>query len=68
VLKKKLNRGEGSQGMAAERAAQLTALGFVWDLHQAEWEAQLTRLAAYKAEYGDCNVPQGWAEDKPLGR
>ena len=31
------------------------------------WEAQLARLSAYKAEHGDCNVPQGWAEDLPLG-
>jgi hypothetical protein len=28
-----------------------------------EWEAQLARLATYKAAHGDCNVPQGWAED-----
>ena len=32
------------------------------------WEAQLARLAAYKAEHGDCNVPQGWPEDPKLGR
>ena len=31
------------------------------------WEAQLARLAAYKAAHGDCNVPQGWAEDPRLG-
>jgi hypothetical protein len=33
----------------------------------AAWEAQLARLAAYKAEHGDCNVPQRWAEDPQLG-
>jgi hypothetical protein len=32
------------------------------------WEAQLARLAAYKWQHGDCNVPQGWAEDPRLGR
>jgi hypothetical protein len=32
------------------------------------WEAQLARLAAYKAEHGDCNVPQGWAEDPRLAQ
>jgi hypothetical protein len=30
------------------------------------WAAQLERLAAYKASHGDCNVPQGWAEDRQL--
>jgi hypothetical protein len=73
--KKKLDRGELSEGMTAERAARLMALGLVWDLGQtgdipleAKWEAQLARLAAYKAEHGDCNVPQRWAEDPRLGR
>jgi hypothetical protein len=33
----------------------------------AKWEAQLARLAAYKAEHGDCNVPRRWAEDQQLG-
>ena len=45
-----------------------TALGLVWNQNQAEWEAQLARLAAYKAAHGDCNVPRGWAEDPKLGR
>ena len=29
--KRKLDRGEPSEGMTAERAARLTALGFVWE-------------------------------------
>ena len=33
-----------------------------------KWEAQLARLAAYKAEHGDCSVPKCWAEDPRLGR
>jgi hypothetical protein len=33
----------------------------------AKWEAQLAKLAAYKAAHGDCNVPKGWAEDLGLG-
>jgi hypothetical protein len=65
-LKRKLDRGEPSKAMTAERAARLTALGFVWDQHEAEWEAQLARLAAYKAAHGDCRVPDGWAEDPRL--
>jgi hypothetical protein len=30
MLKRKLDRGESSEGMTAERAARLTAIGFVW--------------------------------------
>jgi hypothetical protein len=30
-LKRKLDRGEPSEGTTAVRAAQLTALGLVWD-------------------------------------
>ena len=60
--------------MTGERAAQLTALGLVWDPpntggipNETEWEVQLARLAAYKAAHGDCNVPEGWAENPRLG-
>ena len=74
TFKRKLDRGEPSLGMTLTRAARLTALGLVWDLGQtggipldAKWEAQLVRLAAYKAAHGDCNVPTGWAEDPRLG-
>ena len=58
------------------RAARLEALGFAWARpkgaaalpNEVDWEAQLARLAAYKVEHGDCNVPRGWAEDPVLGR
>jgi hypothetical protein len=73
--KKKLDRGEPSKGMTAARAAKLEAIGFAWDApphgclpNDTGWEAQLARLKAYKAEHGDCNVPQRWADDPPLGQ
>jgi hypothetical protein len=31
------------------------------------WEAQLANIKAYKQKHGDCNVPQSWAENPPLG-
>jgi hypothetical protein len=65
--KRKLDRGEPRKGMTVERAARLTALGFVWDRHEVKWESQLARLAAYKAVHGDCNVRNRWAEDPRLG-
>jgi hypothetical protein len=52
--------------------ARLTALGFAWDpsnrgnTSDAGWEAQLARLAAYKATHGHCNVPTSWKEDPRL--
>jgi hypothetical protein len=76
-LKRNLDRGEPGEGMTAERAAKLTALGLSWSPfpkargashpNEAAWEAQLARLAAYKAAHGDCNVPYRWAEDPKLG-
>ena len=70
--KKKLDRGEPSKGMTAARVAKLEALGFVWEgskahPNEAQWEAQLARLTAYRATHGDCNVPKIYAEDEPLG-
>jgi hypothetical protein len=66
ISKRKLDRGEPSGGMTAERVATLTANGFVWDKYKHEQEEQLARLAAYKAAHGDCNVPRDWAEDPRL--
>jgi hypothetical protein len=66
AYKRKLDRGEPSEGMTTERAAKLTAVGFIWDGGDAVWEGQLARLAAYKAEHGDCKVPRGWPEDPRL--
>jgi hypothetical protein len=34
---------------------------------EAAWEAQLTRLEAYKEVHGDCDVPKRWTEDPRLG-
>ena len=31
IVKRRLDRGEPSEWMTVERAARLTALGFVWD-------------------------------------
>jgi hypothetical protein len=34
----------------------------------AGWEAKLVKLQNYQRRHGDCNVPQKWAEDPPLGK
>ena len=67
LYQKELDRGEPSTGMTTERAAQLSTLGFILECgakiiaDDVAWEAQLTRLAGYKAEHSDCNVPKRWA-------
>ena len=33
-------------------------LGFVWDIEVYYWEKNFEALVAYKAEFGDCLVPQ----------
>jgi hypothetical protein len=66
LYKKKFDRGEPNAGITTERVERLTALGFVWDPNEQEWEAQLVRLAAYKAAHGDCTVPWGWTEEPGL--
>jgi hypothetical protein len=53
---------------AAAAAAAVARAGLGGQADEAKWEAQLARLAAYKAAHGDCNVPRGWAEDPVLGR
>ena len=60
--KKKLEAGQPSPGITAERVAQLEALGFEWSppiIHTDEvgWEAKRARLAAFKDEHGHCRVP-----------
>jgi hypothetical protein len=60
--------------------AKLDALGFAWEMpgaavskqiskgnRDAGWEGWLVKLKAYTREHGDCNVPQGWAEEPGLG-
>ena len=72
LYKKKLDRGEPSFGMTTARAAKLTALGLDWEPHRPDqpndtgWEAELARLAAYKAAHGDCEVPVHRAEDEEV--
>ena len=34
----------------------------------AGWKLCLAKLKAYMCSHGDCNVPQRWTEDPPLGR
>jgi hypothetical protein len=47
--------------LSTERIQRLEAIGFVWDILEAAWEEGYQHLVAYKAEYGDCNVPDSYS-------
>ena len=51
--------------LAADRIQRLDALGFEWGSPNApiaSWDEMYTRLARYKKQAGDCNVPDKWEE------
>jgi hypothetical protein len=51
------------------RAARLDALGFTWEFNPAfTWEDMFNALIEFKKNYGHCNVPQHWRENKRLGK
>ena len=48
---------EGGGPLSQERVDRLDKLGFVWDVHQYQWNQTYHELLAYRNEHGDCNVP-----------
>ena len=58
--------GDASVDEAPPQRRQVSSGGGQRD--DAGWEAQLAKLKHYKAEHGDCNVPQDWSEDPTLVR
>ena len=46
--------------LSDDRAAELDALGFVWDPLQADFDAGLAELAAYVDAKADARVPDGY--------
>ena len=49
-----------------ERLRRLNSLGFDWDPNKTRDEEMCTRLVAFKKQYGHCNVPHLWKQDRPL--
>ena len=43
--------------LAPQNIQRLNDLGFVWDARDQQWEGNFEALAAYKAEFGNCEVP-----------
>ena len=55
--------------LLTERITLLDNIGFVWEPNHppAKWQESYTKLVRYKGKHGNCNVPQGWKQDKSLG-
>ena len=61
-------QGQSTQ-LNQERREKMQAIGFVWQVrNRPEWEERYQELVEYKAEHGDCKVPQHYKENKPLGK
>ncbi|KAL7447117.1 hypothetical protein ACHAXM_010554 [Skeletonema potamos] len=51
---------EGGSHLSQDRVDRLDKLGFVWDVHQYQWNQTYHELLSYKNEHGDCNVPMSY--------
>lgn len=52
--------------LSKDRIKRLEDIGFEWNLHEAGWNEMYNELIEYMEEYGDCNVPEKYAENKKL--
>ena len=64
--KTKFDKGDRKAYITQERIDRLNAIGFVWDPNEQAWAERYDELQTYKNEHGNCNVPQGWPENKQL--
>ena len=53
-----VNQRTAKDKLSPERIQRLDDLGFMWDALTEQWEENFHTLVAYKAEFGDCLVPQ----------
>jgi len=54
------------KALPRDRVALLDKVGFNWSPKSRTWRANYIALIAYKDTYGDCRVPQLWAENQRL--
>tara|TARA_R110000851_G_scaffold141976_2_gene280189 strand:+ start:142906 stop:143700 length:795 start_codon:yes stop_codon:yes gene_type:complete len=66
---RKMCRDKARGELSEDQIERLDSLEFVWDLLDWRWEIGFAALQAYKAEYGDCLVPDGYVtrDNYPLG-
>merc|ERR1711879_1023408 len=61
----------GESNMTDEKKEKLERLGFVWclsdtDESEVSWRQRVKELKQYRAEHGDCSVPQNYEDDPDL--
>ncbi|KAL3787827.1 hypothetical protein ACHAW5_003579 [Stephanodiscus triporus] len=54
--------------LSNERIKKLDEIGFIWDVHEAQWFERLQELKEYKKNHGDTLVPRDNREYPLLGR
>jgi hypothetical protein len=50
-----------------EQRKRLLKIGFIFDYFEEQWQKMFFKLIKYKKQYGNCNVPEKWPENKKLG-
>jgi hypothetical protein len=53
-------------GLSPDRVARLEALGVAWEVRDTVWEDMFHALVAFKAQHGNCYVPQNYPESPRL--
>ncbi|RKZ83353.1 MAG: hypothetical protein DRR19_19260 [Candidatus Parabeggiatoa sp. nov. 1] len=64
VSKQRLNKKK--ETLNQECINKLNGVGFDWNPLATSWEKKYAMLVEYRNTYGNCNVPQGWSENKEL--
>jgi len=54
----KLYEQEKPSSLNPERINELKTVGFVFDVHDLNWDSKFKELVKYKNRYGHCNVPR----------
>ena len=50
-----------------DRCERLNAIGFTWDVWEAQWNLRYSQLMLFKKEFGHCRVPQKYEKNPSLG-
>ncbi|MSR64289.1 MAG: DEAD/DEAH box helicase [Verrucomicrobiae bacterium] len=58
------SRRQGS--LCEEHIRKLDGIGFIWNVHDRDWERMFAALVEYKRTHGNCSVPINWGENPNL--
>mmetsp|Transcript_26207 Transcript_26207/g.55302 ORF Transcript_26207/g.55302 Transcript_26207/m.55302 type:complete len:431 (-) Transcript_26207:281-1573(-) len=69
-MEQKNRSEEKTSSLNDSRLERLESIGFRWAKRkgQASWDAKFNELVAYKAKFGNCNVPTKYRDNSTLGR